>query len=254
MGTSIFLDGKTVNYEALGRGRPVIFLHSWISSWRYWFSAMQAISNSFRAYAIDMWGFGDTAHDPLCYTINQQTDLLSRFLDEMRIGKIAIVGHGLGALVGINFCVRWSQSVDRIMVIDCPLYYDALNTRVRTSATSELIQWLGGKSRETEITLADASKADPQSLLTFIKSIKLGNYFHKIQQTQIPCMLVYGRLDPTVLTPAEDDGFELPLMMCHFVFDKSGHFPMLDEPVLFNQVLMDFLLLDSGISPRELCL
>jgi pimeloyl-ACP methyl ester carboxylesterase len=33
-----------VHYEVLGRGRPLIFLHGWVGSWRYWIPVMQAAS------------------------------------------------------------------------------------------------------------------------------------------------------------------------------------------------------------------
>jgi hypothetical protein len=35
-------------------------------------------------------------------------------------------------------------------------------------------------------------------------------------------------------------------------FEACGHFPMLDEPARFNRLLMDFLSLPSGTSPRQL--
>jgi hypothetical protein len=101
--SAILLDGSMVHYEALGRGRPVVFLHGWVGSWRYWINAMQAASTSFRAYALDLFGFGDTTRDPLRYSLDKQTDLLRRFLEEMGIGKVALVGHDLGALVSLSF-------------------------------------------------------------------------------------------------------------------------------------------------------
>ena len=76
---------------------------------------MQVTSTSYRAYALDLWGFGDTAHNTLNYSLEQQANLLDRFLNEMGIGKIALVGHGLGALVGMSFATRFPQSVDRMM-------------------------------------------------------------------------------------------------------------------------------------------
>ena len=79
--SAILLDSSIVHYEVLGRGRPVIFLHSWVGSWRYWINAMQVASTSFRAYALDLWGFGDTAHNILNYSLEQQTSLIDRFLD-----------------------------------------------------------------------------------------------------------------------------------------------------------------------------
>lgn len=100
--SAIILDGSIVHYEALGRGRPIVFLHGWVGSWRYWINAMQIASTSFRAYAVDLFGFGDTTRDPLRYSIERQADIINRFLEEMGIGKVAIVGHDLGALVGFR--------------------------------------------------------------------------------------------------------------------------------------------------------
>ena len=101
--SAIILDGSMVHYEALGRGRPIIFLHGWVGSWRYWINAMQAASTSFRAYAIDLFGFGDTVRDPNSYSIEKQALLLDRFLNEMGIGKVALVGHDLGGVAPGRF-------------------------------------------------------------------------------------------------------------------------------------------------------
>ncbi len=79
---------------------------------------MQVTSTSFRAYALDLWGFGDTAHNTLKYSLDEQVKLMDAFLNEMGIGKIALVGHGLGALVAMKFAIRYRQSVDRVMAIN----------------------------------------------------------------------------------------------------------------------------------------
>lgn len=251
--SAILLDSQIVHYEVLGRGRPIIFLHGWVGSWKYWISSMQVASTSFRAYGLDMWGFGESSHDLLRYTIDQQTDLLSRFLDEMGIGKVALVGHGLGALVGFNFCSRWPQSVDRMMAVTCPLNYDSINERLRNGPTSELLGWLGSRAPEAASALSDASKADSQAVSTSISSFQAIDLFEKMRQTQIPCLLVYGQSDPAISPPVFSDGSgKLPHMMHNVVLDNSGHFPMLDEPSRFNRLLTDFLALDSGVSPQEL--
>jgi pimeloyl-ACP methyl ester carboxylesterase len=246
------LDGQIVHYEVLGRGRPIIFLHGWVGSWRYWISSMQVASTSFRAYGLDLWGFGESARDPRRYSIDQQTDLLSRFLDEMGIGKVAIVGHGLGALVGFNFCSRWTQSVDRMMAVNSPMYYDSINARLRTAPIADLVNWLVSKTPEAATALADATKADPQAIAESISSFQSNGLFGKMRQTQIPCLLVHGLNDPAIPAPPADNSINLPHMMHHFVLESSGHFPMIDETARFNRLLTDFLALDSGVSPREL--
>ena len=89
--SATLLDDKIVHYEVLGRGRPIIFLHGLVGSWRYWVPAMQTAAMSFRAHAFDLWGFGDTAHELSCYFMEQQATLLDRFMQEMGIGKAALI-------------------------------------------------------------------------------------------------------------------------------------------------------------------
>lgn len=250
--SAILLSDQVVHYEVLGRGRPIIFLHGWVGSWRYWISSMQIASTSFRAYALDFWGFGESARNPGRYAIDQQTDLLNRFLDEMGIGKVALVGHGLGALVGFNFCSRWTQSVDRMMAVSAPLFSDSINARMRTSSLQDLINWLGSKTPDATAALSDASKADAQAITDSISNLQSNDLFAKMRQTQIPCLLVYGQNDPAIPSPPADTTINLPHMMHHFVLDSSGHFPMIDEAARFNRLMTDFLALESGASPREL--
>jgi hypothetical protein len=40
--------------------------------------------------------------------------------------------------------------------------------------------------------------------------------------------------------------------MHHIIFDRSGHFPMLDQANKFNRLMTDFLSLGSGESPQQL--
>ena len=248
--SAILLDGSIVHYEVLGRGRPVIFLHGWVGSWKYWIASMQVTSTSYRAYALDLWGFGDTAHSVLNYSLEQQSTLLKRFLDEMGIGKIALVGHGLGALVGMKFANRYSQSVDRVMAVNCPLHIDAVNNRLRTAAPQELADWLSSRTPESLTALSDASKADGQAITASMVGLQADNLYGSFRALNIPCLLVYGEKDPAVLAP--DESFPLSSMTHPVFLDGSGHFPMIDETIRFNRLLTDFLALDSGVSPSEL--
>ena len=248
--SAILLDGSIAHYEVLGRGRPVIFLHGWVGSWRYWIASMQVASTSYRAYALDLWGFGDTAHNVLNYSLEQQSSLLDRFLVEMGIGKIALVGHGLGALVSMSFAARFPQSVDRVMAVSCPLNYESVNVRLRTAPPGELADWLSNRTPEATTALADASKADPQAVTVSMVGLQSDNLYGNFRALNIPTLLVYGEKDPAVTIPEEE--VSVSTMTHQITLEGSGHFPMIDETVNFNRLLTDFLALDSGMSPREL--
>lgn len=211
---------------------------------------MQVTSTSYRAYALDLWGFGETARNALNYSLEQQSSLLDRFLMEMGIGKIALVGHGLGALVGMTFATRFPKSVDRVMAVNCPLAYEAVHTRLRTAPPLELSDWLSSRTPEATTALSDASKADPQAVTASMVGFQANNLFGGFRDLNIPCLLVYGEKDQAITIPSED--FSLSTMTHQVILEGSGHFPMIDETVKFNRLLTDFLALEQGQSPREL--
>ena len=250
--SAIILKQAIVHYEALGRGRPIVFLHGWVGSWRYWVPSMQVASTSFRAYALDLFGYGDTTHDPLRYSLEEQASLLTGFLDEMGIGKIALVAHGLGALVGFYFAAQRPGSVDRIMAVNCPLDFNSVHARLRTASAAELVDWLSSRTPESLTALSDASKTDPRAVAASLGSFQADSLFTQFRAASVPCLLVYGQNDPSIRVPPVDSTMPFGLNIHQINLDGSGHFPMIDEAGKFNRLLTDFLALQSGLSPREL--
>lgn len=249
--SAILLEGGIVHYEVIGRGRPIVFLHGWVGSWRYWVPAMQAASMSFRAYSLDLWGFGDTAHDSQRYDIHTYINLVKSFLEEMGIGKVAFVGHGLGGVVGLHFTRLYPNMVDRVMAISVPLDVNMVNARMRTAPMADLVEWLLAKDPATEPARVDALKADPQVIAASFSNPDTFNLANRIATINNPTLLVYGQNDQAVTAPPFNPESS-PYNMHMITLDQTGHFPMLEDPARFNRLLTDFLALASGDTPREL--
>ena len=250
--SAIILTDEIVHYEVLGRGRPVIFLHGWVGSWRYWIPAMQSASISFRAYALDLWGFGDTAKVAARYPLEQQAKLVELFLDGMGIGKVALVGHGLGALAAALYAARSPDSVDRLMLIALPTSEGSLNTRLRQAMLVELTDWLLPRAAATAAVRDEASKADAHALQTSLVPLQPFFQAETFPRLRVPYMWVHGAADPLIFEPRPEILAALPESAHFIAFEQSGHFPMLDEASKFNRLLADFLALGSGESPRQL--
>jgi pimeloyl-ACP methyl ester carboxylesterase len=248
----VTLEGEIIHYEVLGRGRPLIFLHGWVGSWRYWVPTMQSASISFRAYAIDMWGFGDTAKRPAMYTLDEQVKLLENFLESLGIGRIAIIGHGLGALVGLTFASRHTEIVDRMMLTGMPLESGNVNPRLRSAPVPELVDWLLVKLPVADSARIEAPKADLQAIQSSINELQNIKTLEVTQSLSTPCLFVHGQNDPAIEMPSKEILNLLPEQAHYVFFEQSGHFPMLDETVKYNRLLSDFLSLSSGESPRNL--
>jgi len=250
--SAIILDNEIVHYEVLGRGRPVFFLHGWVGSWRYWIPAMQSASIEYRTYALDFWGFGGTAKEPSRYLLSSQRDLLNNFMYELGIGKIALVGHGLGAVIALLFAEQYPKIVDRVMAISLPLETSMINPRLQQSSPLELADWLLGSAPETEAARLEAPKADQDAVLRTLDNLNSIELPGLTTRLQTPILLVNGLNDPAITLPPQEKLANLPSNMHQITFNRSGHFPMLDQPNKFNRLMNDFLTLESGGSPSQL--
>lgn len=213
---------------------------------------MQAASISYRAYSIDLWGFGDTAKNPSYYSLEQQTSLLEEFTSEMGIGKIALVGHGLGSIIGLLYAARHPDLVDRIMAISYPFSEDTLSARLRSAKSVELVDWLLARSPSTESVWTEASKTDPQAIsisIAGLQKIDLASLYNRLS---VPLLFVHGANDPAITSPDLESLISGQDNTHSILFEQSGHFPMLEETSMFNRLVLDFLGLGSGESPRQL--
>ncbi len=248
----VMIDQQVVHYEVLGRGRPVIFLHGWVGSWRYWIPVMQAVSVNYRTYALDLWGFGDTAKTPDHYSLHSQVQMIDGFLDQMGIGRVALVGHGLGAVVAMLYTLRNPGVVDRVMAVGYPLDEQNVQPRMKSAAPTELADWLAGKSPQAEQVHADAQKTDQGALAQSWVGLADEEVRGASKRLERACLLVNGQNDPGVTFPDVDALLRLPELTHGILFEQSGHFPMLDETPKFNRLLVEFLALTPGDSPRQL--
>lgn len=137
--SAINISGELIHYEVLGRGRPVVLIHSWLGSWRYWVPTMQNLQLKYRVYALDLHGFGDTSKNPQKYSLDNQVRLLLDFMQAMAIPKAAIIGHGLGAWLTAEFGRLYPDMAPRVMLISAPLYeIPNLDKRARPGRVSPL--------------------------------------------------------------------------------------------------------------------
>lgn len=250
--SAIIIRDEIVHYEVLGKGRPVILLHSWIGSWRYWLPTMQALSHAYRTYAIDLWGFGDTNKSPARYLLDQQAALINDFMNTLGIPKIALVGHGLGALVAYRFAMNNPNLVDRMATICLPLNYEQVNPLLLKANIQELSSWMLTDSPDSEAARIEAPKADPEAIIRSLNDFNSIYSLDIMTQINIPTLLVYGEEDNAVTATTETYLDNLPDHIHYINLEECGHFPMLEQSSKFNRLMIDFLSLQSGESPRNL--
>lgn len=249
--SAIFIDGQLAHYEVIGRGKPVLFLHGWVGSWRYWVPTMQTISSTNRAYALDLWGFGDSAKNNH-YTIKDQVAFVGAFIEKIGLSRVSIVCHNLGAIVAYEFALHYPEMVEKILSISLPLSFDLLNTRLLLGDHIGLVDKLLGKGIDTEAVRSDESKNDPVAIQTSVAELDVTSQLRNLDLFEKTSLLVFGQNDSVVRVPSIEKLQSLRSNIHTIIFEQSGHFPMLDESSKFSRLLSEFLELGEDDSPQNL--
>jgi pimeloyl-ACP methyl ester carboxylesterase len=250
--SAIVIDGGIVHYEAFGRGPPVIFIHGWLGSWRYWMPTMEEVARmGRRAYAFDLWGFGDSDKSHHSYELPEFTKMTALFMQEMGIQQAPIVGHALGATIGVKLAMTDPGKVEKLMAVSLPLYPDAISRRLLTTASNfalaKIFWWRQPVYEEVQ---QEAQKAAENAVAISIKSTTALDVQQSLAELAIPTLIVYGEKD-NVVDPSYNKGLNGKWPNVRPIgLKESSHFPMLDEKSKFNRLLKDFL--EAGMSLAEL--
>ncbi len=243
--SAIILESSLVHYEALGRGRPLLFLHDWLGSWRYWVPTMMELSHSRRAYALDFWGFGDSDKARAYYSVDGYVRQVDLFMQQMGIGKIPIIGHGLGGVVALRFAKKFPDRVQQVMVVSTPLAAPYLDRSLSGFAGGDnpASRILGRQLNSYQEVAMEANKTDDMAIVRTVRSFLQEDLTLLVEDLTIPVMLVYGSQDSLIQCPPEDWLDDLDYFNAYaFIFANAQHYPMLEEPTKFNRLLLDFLI------------
>ncbi|MCA9971452.1 MAG: alpha/beta hydrolase [Anaerolineales bacterium] len=244
-----------IHYEALGRGNPLVFIHGWLGSWRYWWPTMQGLSARHRVFAFDLWGFGDSSKAKNCYSLNAYVDMLDQFVDKLGIvTPVTLVGHSLGAAVALRYTKTKPELVHKLIAVSLPVNGGHMNTRLTNTDPSTFMSKVLGKSNSFTEVESELRKTDPEAMNRLAQELLGYNFAADLLNFPKPVLMVFGEAD-TVVNPPAGDYHHLQNSgnnRYYVGIDNCNHFPMLQETAKFNRLLLDFLASDDDMSELTL--
>jgi len=104
--------------EWAGKGGPVFCIHGLTSNSRTWDSIAAALSGKYRIIAMDLRGRGMSDKPGAGYSVDIHARDLDALLDVMKIKKTVIMGHSLGAVIGLYYAAKHPERVKKLILID----------------------------------------------------------------------------------------------------------------------------------------
>jgi pimeloyl-ACP methyl ester carboxylesterase len=254
------VDQQVVHYEVFGHGRPVLFLHGWLGSWRYWFPTIERVAEHFRPYSFDFWGFGDTRRQTSTESIQSYSDQVIRFLDELGIDKVLLVGHSMGGMVALKTAINHPKRISRVVAVGAPIVGDSLSWLLKLTDRPVLadafarLPWVRrrmfrmflGETNDPAVNeiLDDSVKSSSATMRRAVGSMWRTDLRPELSRLTVPTLIVHGGRDE-IVHPNQADLFDHVPSAEVVVMPESRHFPFLDEAELFNETLLRFLKQDA---------
>jgi pimeloyl-ACP methyl ester carboxylesterase len=238
------IGSNLIHYEVLGRGQPLIFIHGWLGSWRYWWPTMQGLSARHRSYAFDLWGFGDSSKAPAMYSLNAYVEMLDQFLEELGISRpVTLIGHALGGAVALRYALRHPDNVEKLVAVSLPLQKGRIHERLHNSDPASFIAKVIGKSNSFNEVDSETRKTDTVAMNRLAQELSNYDLTAELAACPQPTLLIFGEQDSVVQPPTGDyTPQQRPDNNQYYVaLDNCNHFPMLQETAKFNRLLLDFI-------------
>lgn len=254
--SGVLIQDSLVHYESFGRGKPIVFLHGWLGSWRYWVPVMDEISSGRRTYALDLWGFGDSDKAPERYDVDAYVEMFAEFLDELGIiSRVPVVGHTLGAAVALKLAQKYPERVEKVMAVSLPLDAEAINHKLLTAGPNDtLARLFWHRQRPYPEVEMGLSKTAQNAIALTIQSVARLDLREVVADIEVPLLTVYGDKDVVINATQADELENGNSDARAIILPGTFHFPMLDATGKFNRLLCDFMDVTSPEDLRQLAI
>jgi len=273
-GRTTRLHGHELAYLDTGEGSAVLFIHGLLGSHQNWTHLVDVLAADHRVVAPDLFGHGASAKPRGDYSLGAHAASLRDLLDQLGIDRVTLVGHSLGGGIAMQFCYLFPGRVERLVLVSSgglgrsvsPLLRSATLpgaewvlplvasrwVRERAEAAGRGVARLGWRAGPdlvegwrgfTGLTDVDARRA---FLATVRAVIDPGGqtvtaHDHLPMAVEIPTLVVWGTRDRMIPAWHAASAAQAIAGSRVELFEGAGHFPHLDDPERFAEVLADFI-------------
>jgi pimeloyl-ACP methyl ester carboxylesterase len=246
-------DGVPIHYEVKGKGEPaLVFIHCWSCDRNLWENQVPVFSKNHRVVTIDLPGHGESGKGRSNWSIESYGEDVNRVVTKLGLKRVVLIGSSMGGPVALEAARRMPervvaivpvdtlQNVDRMMTEQVEAMVKQIQSDYKAEITKFANQYLFAPSTPTSVRERVLSKAiamPPEIGLPILKAAALYNPVPALESIKAPIRAINSDLYPTNL-----EGLRKHAPQFEAVIIKGvGHYPMLEDPVRFNELLAGVL-------------
>jgi pimeloyl-ACP methyl ester carboxylesterase len=268
------LHGHSVAYRQAGSGPVVVLVHGITSSSATWERVIGDLARRFTVIAPDLAGHGESDKPKGDYSLGAHASTVRDLLLALGHERASFVGHSLGGGIVLQLSYQFPERCERLVLVDSGGLGREVNLLLRAATlpgsglvlpflaatrlldagarVGDLLGRLGlhVPTDLEEIARGHSTLRDGEARAAFVHTLRsvvepggqrvdASNRLYLAQH--IPFLLIWGERDSIIpVSHGRAAHAQLPGSRLE-VFERSGHFPQLDEPERFLEVLVDFI-------------
>lgn len=262
-------DGVKIYYEAKGEGKPLVLIHGWSCSGRFFDWNFDELAKSCHVIRIDLRGHGQSDKPTCGYTILRFAKDVYDLIEALQLKDVTLLGWSMGGSVCWGYYQLFGgEYLSKMVIVDqSPAQYLApdwkygqpgcydqvslemlhLNMKFGERATAEAVAAAcvarGKQSKPEEIKFfADEMMKSPYWVKYWaMRDHTNHDWRRQLKLIKLPTLVLVGRKSMIFdWHGSAEVGNLIPDTKTVF-FEESGHMPFYEEAAKFNKVVADFV-------------
>jgi pimeloyl-ACP methyl ester carboxylesterase len=234
------VNGIQIWYATFGHGEPVILVDGGLTNANYWGLQVRALAPHYEVIVLDSRGHGRSTQTGAPFSYDQMSSDVLALMDYLHIHRAALVGFSDGGIIGLNIAIHYPDRLTRLFAFGANSDPSGVKDVSKNPTFIAFVARAGSEYRQMSPT--------PRRYQTFLAGIEkmwaTEPHFTDAQLSHInvPTWIVDGDHDEFITRDNTDHMADLIPGAGELILPQVSHFAFLQDPVMFNQALLAFML------------
>ncbi len=261
--------GAKIYYEDQGEGQPILLVHGWLCSSKFWQKNVPELAREFRVVTLDLRGHGRSGKTLAGHTVGQYARDVRALIEHLELHDVVLLGWSLGGPVVLSYWEQYCRQsrLKALALVDTALFpfspadwnshalknynYDGMNAmfagyradprKFATGFAARMLKekpcdadmdWIVTELLKTPVWIAEAVYSD------FVMS----DYAKTLPSVQVPVIVFAGNsgVFPNGIAMGKALASQAP-QGTFIAFEDAGHMLFYEQPQKFNAALAAFV-------------
>jgi pimeloyl-ACP methyl ester carboxylesterase len=247
-------DGVPIHYSVQGKGDPaLVFIHCWACNRHFWDNQVAEFSKTHRVVTIDLPGHGESGKERKSYSVESYGDDVKTVVTKLNLKRVVLVGSSMGGPIALEATRRMPDRVVAIVPVDTlqnveqkvpqeqlDAVFQQMQADFKGATTNLLNQFFFSPTTPAAVKeriINETIAQKPEVVLPILKAVFSYDAAPGLREVKVPIRAINADRVPTDVTANRKYAPQFDVV----IIKGTGHYPMLEDPARFNQMLAEIL-------------